>query len=641
MKYSNIMRALTKGCCVSALLCCASHGQMSSVKTVFIILMENHNWSQIKGSASAPYINNTLLPMSSYATQYFNPPGIHPSLPNYLWLEAGTGFGITNDNDPATNHQSTTSHLATQLATAGITWKSYQENISGTTCPLTSVSLYAPKHNPFVYFDDVTNTNNANSATCLTHVRPYSELATDIANNTVPQYVFITPNLCNDMHDSCSPLNNPVQQGDTWLSTEVPRILNSAAYRNGGALFVTWDEGVSGDGPIGMIVVSSLAKGGGYNNAIHYTHGSTLRSFEEIFGVPLIRDAVNQTSLSDLFKPAAPPPAPSGVSATAGNAQVTLAWNVVSGASTYNVKRGAAAGGPYGTVATVSTNAYTDTGLTDGTTYYYVISAVNVAGEGPNSAEVNATPQPSLPPAPTNLQATGGNAQVSLTWNAVSGAVSYNLKRSTTSGGPYATIASGITVPSATDKPVANGTTYYYVVSGVNGAGEGPNSQQASATPAATPTAVYQVNVGGLAASPYQEDAFFNGGQPASTTTSIDLSGVANPAPQAVYQTWREGAKKAPSFTYTFSNLTVNGAYTVRLHFSENELRRVGARKFNVSINRTQVLGNFDVFATAGAQFKATVQTFTATATDGQIAISFDGVTASQGPIVNGVEILR
>src|ERR1051326_5705288 len=159
------MRTLGGSLCLNALVCCAAFGQMSSVKTVFIILMENHNWSQIQGSASAPYINNTLLPMSSYATQYYNPPGIHPSLPNYLWLEAGTNFGITNDSDPSVNHQSTTLHLATQLATAGITWKTYQEDISGTTCPLTSVNRYAPKHNPFVYFDDVTNTNNPNSAT--------------------------------------------------------------------------------------------------------------------------------------------------------------------------------------------------------------------------------------------------------------------------------------------------------------------------------------------------------------------------------------------------------------------------------------------------------------------------------------------
>src|ERR1044071_4219047 len=222
------MRNLIYGVCVSTLLSSALHGQMSSVKTVFIILMENHNWSQIKNSTSAPYINNTLLPISSYATQYFNPPGIHPSLPNYLWLEAGTSFGITNDSDPSVNHQSTTSHLTTQLQTAGITWKSYKEDISGTTCPLTSVNKYAPKHNPMVYFDDVTDTNNANSANCIAHVRPFSELAGDLQRNEVARYNFITPNLCNDMHGgSGCPAGDDITRGDTWLSTTIRMIMNS------------------------------------------------------------------------------------------------------------------------------------------------------------------------------------------------------------------------------------------------------------------------------------------------------------------------------------------------------------------------------------------------------------------------------
>src|SRR5262249_24085722 len=105
------------------------------IETVFVILMENHNWSAIKGCTSAPYMNNTLLPMASRAERYYNPPGIHPSEPNYLWIEAGTNFGILNDYSVATNHQSTTAHLVTQLYNAGITWRTYQEDISGTVCP--------------------------------------------------------------------------------------------------------------------------------------------------------------------------------------------------------------------------------------------------------------------------------------------------------------------------------------------------------------------------------------------------------------------------------------------------------------------------------------------------------------------------
>jgi phospholipase C len=264
--------------------------------------MENKNWLQIAGSSSAPYINNTLLPMASHAELYFNPPLVHPSLPNYLWLEAGTNFGIFNDDPPSANHQSTTSHLVTLLQKSGISWKTYQENISGADCPLVSNGLYAVKHNPFVYFDDVTNNQDPNSANCIGHVRPFGELATDLAGNTVARYNFITPNECNDMHDSCAPLNDAIRQGDTWLSQNLPAILNSAAYRSGGAVFVTWDEGAASDGPIGMIVLSPFAKGNGYRNFVRYTHGSTLRTLQEIFGVgPFLRDAAIETDLSDLF----------------------------------------------------------------------------------------------------------------------------------------------------------------------------------------------------------------------------------------------------------------------------------------------------------------------------------------------------
>src|SRR2546428_14097487 len=115
---------------LSALVCALlmtmpAGAQVNNVKKVFVIVMENRNWSQVHGAANAPYINNTLLPQASHAEQYYNPPRLHPSLPNYLWLEAGTNFSILNDN-----HQSTTAHLVTQLKNAGISWKTYQEDIS-------------------------------------------------------------------------------------------------------------------------------------------------------------------------------------------------------------------------------------------------------------------------------------------------------------------------------------------------------------------------------------------------------------------------------------------------------------------------------------------------------------------------------
>jgi phosphatidylinositol-3-phosphatase len=283
------------------------------IKTVFVIVMENHNWTgdgslNIKGNAEAPYINYTLLPMASYAQNYNNPPGNHPSLPNYLWLEAGTNFGIHDDGPPSQHGQTTQNHLVKLLENAGISWRSYDENISGTNCPLTNQGaadpngnqLYQVHHNPFVYFHDQTNNGSSTSATCIAHIRPFSQLAHDLAANNVARYNFITPNLCNDMHDPCG--GSEIAHGDEWLKKNVPAILNSSAYRSGGALFITWDEAAKGDGPIPMIVLSPFAKGNHYSNSTYYTHGSTLRTLQEIFGVyPLIRNAANETDLRSLF----------------------------------------------------------------------------------------------------------------------------------------------------------------------------------------------------------------------------------------------------------------------------------------------------------------------------------------------------
>ena len=268
------------------------------IQNVFVIVMENHAWSLIKGSASAPYINKTLLPMGAHAENFYNPPGNHPSEPNYLWLEAGDNLGVTNDLTPSRNHQSTTDHLVTYLDRAGISWKSYQEGISGTSCPVSNSGLYAPKHNPMVFFDDVTSS----SSHCVAHVRPYSELPSDLSSGTTARYNFITPDLCNDMHGASGCTGSDlVALGDTWLANEVPKILASKAYTDGGAIFITWDESESGDHPIGMIVLSPFAKAG-YSNSIAYTHSSTLRTVQEIFGVtPLLRDAARANDLSDLF----------------------------------------------------------------------------------------------------------------------------------------------------------------------------------------------------------------------------------------------------------------------------------------------------------------------------------------------------
>jgi hypothetical protein len=275
-----------------------------AIKSVFVIVMENHDWRDIKGSASAPYINGTLLPLGAHAEGYTSPGSVHPSEPNYVWLEAGDTLDIADDDDPTLNYRTTKNHLTRQMESASVTWRSWQESITPGLCPVASSGLYGAKHNPFVFFDDVTDGRDPHSAHCIEHIRPYEELSGALGSReAVAHYNFITPDLCNDMHDSagCATPDN-VANGDAWLSREVPKILASKAYQDGGALFITWDESEGGDGtPIGLIAISPLAKKG-YENDVAYTHSSLLRTVQDVFSLrPYMRDAVNATSLGDLF----------------------------------------------------------------------------------------------------------------------------------------------------------------------------------------------------------------------------------------------------------------------------------------------------------------------------------------------------
>jgi fibronectin type 3 domain-containing protein len=217
------------------------------------------------------------------------------------------------------------------------------------------------------------------------------------------------------------------------------------------------------------------------------------------------------------------PAAPTGLQATGGNAQVALTWSASTGATNYHVKRAMTNGGPYTQIAAPTTTSYTDTSVTNGTTYYYVVSALNTAGESANSSQASATPTAptQAPAAPTGLQATGGNAQVALTWSASTGATSYHVKRATTNGGPYTQIASP-TGASYTDTSVTNGTTYYYVVSALNTAGESVNSSQASATPTGGSGTAVTVNVDPLSNRHAINPNVYGGAYPKDKPTIAD-----------------------------------------------------------------------------------------------------------------------
>jgi Glycoside hydrolase family 44/Fibronectin type III domain len=187
------------------------------------------------------------------------------------------------------------------------------------------------------------------------------------------------------------------------------------------------------------------------------------------------------------------PAAPTALTVTAGNQQISLTWTTSSGATSYHVKRATASGGPYVQAGSATATSYTDTGLTNGTQYFYVVSALNMSGESVNSSQASGTPVmpaqgSSVPAVPTALAATAGNQQITLTWSASGGATSYHVKRAAATGGPYSQVGAP-TSTSYVNTGLANGTTYFYVVSSLNATGESANSSPASAAPSAPSSA--------------------------------------------------------------------------------------------------------------------------------------------------------
>jgi phosphatidylinositol-3-phosphatase len=236
-----------------------------------VIVMENRSYDQaIAGGYTAQ-----LAQKYSVATNYH---GVsHPSLPNYLALTSGSTWGIADDGW----HPLPPGGLGAQLTSAGITWRAYMEGMAGGGCTKSSYP-YALKHNPFAYY----------GADCPPQIVPFSQFDQDMAG-TVPNLVWITPDLCHDGHD-CS-----TQVADTWLSQTVPKILGSSAWQNGGLLLLTWDEGEDSANHVLTLVIhpGTIVR----TSARSYDHYSLLASVEDRLGVPRLGEAAHANAMDDLL----------------------------------------------------------------------------------------------------------------------------------------------------------------------------------------------------------------------------------------------------------------------------------------------------------------------------------------------------
>ncbi len=267
-------------------------GTLPNFSHVFLIVMENEESTGIMGNNAAAYIN-TLATGHGLATQYFAVS--HPSLPNYLALTAGSTFGIASD---CTGCYVNATNIADQVESSGRSWKAYLESMPS-SCYVGDAYPYMQKHNPFIYYNDV----RTNPARCAEHVVPFTQLSTDLVNGTVPNLAWITPNMCNDMHD-CS-----IATGDAWLANVVPGILASSAFQNGGVLFITWDEGESsagccGNATGGQVATLVIAPNGiaGFRSTIAETHYSLLRTIEDAWGLSALGQAASAGAMREYFR---------------------------------------------------------------------------------------------------------------------------------------------------------------------------------------------------------------------------------------------------------------------------------------------------------------------------------------------------
>jgi len=257
---------------------------------VFVVVEENTNYATVIGNSSMPYLNG-LAQQYGLATQYYA--DTHPSIGNYFMLTVGN---VVTNNDSYSGPLVTQDNVVRELLRAGKTWKSYAESIPrvGYTGP--DVGQYARRHNTLALVSDV-----ASDSTQVKRLVPFSQFATDLTNNTLPNYAFIVPNLCNDAHD-CA-----LSTADSWLKTNIDPLIKSAQFQRDGLLIIVFDESASdntsGGGRVTWVVVSATAKRG-YRSTTHYQHESTLRLSLRALGVTTFpNQAAGAPDMSEFFTP--------------------------------------------------------------------------------------------------------------------------------------------------------------------------------------------------------------------------------------------------------------------------------------------------------------------------------------------------
>lgn len=259
--------------------------------TVFTIVFENHEASEVLKPDVTTFYG--LSEKYGNANAYIS--RVHPSLPNYIMMTSGDTQGIGNDNGPTgSNLLDTKENLGEQLDAAGVEWRAYMEDM-GEPCNMVASSLYAVHHDPFVYYKSLSD----DKARCQDKVVDFkANFEKDLAADTF-KYMWITPNMCNDMH------NCDAKTADAWLKTTTDMIMASPGYKNGGAIFIMFDEGslriLNAGADLATIVVSEKLVSPGYSSDTTFDHKSYLATIEDIFQMPRLATTKDAVPMDEFF----------------------------------------------------------------------------------------------------------------------------------------------------------------------------------------------------------------------------------------------------------------------------------------------------------------------------------------------------
>jgi hypothetical protein len=442
---------------------------------VVIVIEENHAYSEIINSSSAPYINS-LADQGALFTQSFAIE--HPSQPNYLDLFSGSNQGVTNDNCPLSF---SAPNLGAELIAAGLSFGGYSEDMPSVGYTGCSYLNYWRKHNPWVNF------NSGPSAVPAASNMPFDGYWPSSNFSSLPTVSIVVPNQLNDMHDGT------ILQGDTWLRANIDPYVQWAKTHNSLLIFTFDEDDGSMNNQIATIFVGPMVAAGQYGE--HINHYNVLRTVEDMYGLAYAGASATANPITDCWTLSQPtaPAAPTNLKATPGDSQVTLSWTSSADAASYNVYRGTAAGGEGSTpIATgITGTGFTDRSLSNGTTYFYKVTAVNANGESPQSNEASATPSAVQPPdaapaAPGNLAAAAvSRRRIDLTWaDNSANEDGFVIERCTGADcTDFAQIATvGANIETFLDTGLSKSTTYSYRVRAFNSAGNSTYSNVASAT---------------------------------------------------------------------------------------------------------------------------------------------------------------